>query len=108
MTLEKEFYSISEIAEIINEKPSLIRFWEKKMSPFLLIKRDDSQKRVYTKKDLEKIKELHYLIKSKGYKLEYAVRELKLKKFKKNLSSYDLLKKLKDIRSILLNILEKK
>ncbi len=72
----KTLFSISEVASLISEAPSLIRFWEKE---FKQIKPYKSEKgtRKYTEKDIQIIKLIHHLVKEKGMTLEGAKAYLK-------------------------------
>lgn len=69
--LDKKYYKISEVAEILNLPPSTLRFWE---SRFTIIKpkRNNHGTRFYTPSDIETIRMIYYLVKEKGLKLEAA------------------------------------
>lgn len=69
--LQKKYYKISEVAEIIGLPPSTLRFWE---SRFTIInpKRNGKGTRFYTPSDIEKLRMVSYLVKEKGLKLEAA------------------------------------
>ena len=69
--ISKTFYSISEVAEIIGEAPSLIRFWEKEFTVLKPLKTEKGTRK-YDAKSIELIKYIHYLVKQKGYTLEGA------------------------------------
>ena len=72
---EKLYYSISEVAEMLEVNSSLIRFWEKE---FEQIKPNKNKKgdRFFTKKDIEVIKNIFHLLKVKGFTIEGAKRKL--------------------------------
>ncbi len=74
--LDKKYYKISEVADIINVPASTLRFWEKK---FKLIKpkRNAGGTRFYTPNDIEKIRMIYFLVKEKGLKLEAAEEQLR-------------------------------
>jgi DNA-binding transcriptional MerR regulator len=74
--IEKLYYSIGEVAEMFNVSKSLIRFWE---TEFDILKPRKSQKgnRLFTKKDIENLRVIYYLVKEKGYTLEGARMKLK-------------------------------
>lgn len=69
--LNKKFYKISEVAEILGLPASTLRFWE---GQFTIIKprRTDGGTRLYTPDDIEKIRMVHYLVKERGIKLDTA------------------------------------
>ena len=69
--IEKIYFSIGEVAEIMEVAPSLIRFWE---SEFDIIKPKKNRKgnRQFTKEDIENVKLIFHLVKEKGYTLQGA------------------------------------
>ncbi len=68
MKTEKLYYSISEVAEIFDLTLSNLRFWEKEIKT-LKPKRTAGQTRLYSKKDIQVIKQIKFLF-DEGYKLE--------------------------------------
>jgi len=77
----KLYYSISEVAEMFGVSNSLIRFWETEFS-ILKPNKNSRGDRRFTKKDIENLKIIYYLVKEKGFTLEGAKREIKLNKEK--------------------------
>lgn len=69
--LNKKFYKIGDVAEILNIPTSTLRFWEKEFT-VIKPKRNAKNIRVYTAKDIETIKMIYYLLKEKGLKLDAA------------------------------------
>ena len=69
--LNKKYYKIREVAELLGLPASTLRFWE---SRFTIIspKRNDKGIRFYTPADIEKLRMVTYLVKEKGLKLEAA------------------------------------
>ena len=69
--IEKIYFSIGEVAEMLEVAPSLIRFWE---SEFDIIKPKKNRKgnRQFTKEDIENVKLIFHLVKEKGYTLQGA------------------------------------
>ena len=69
--LSKRYYRIGDVASILNIHTSTLRFWEKE---FTIIKpvRNQKNTRLYTPKDIETIKMIHFLVKEKGLKLDAA------------------------------------
>lgn len=74
--MEKLYYTIGEVSEILGESPSLVRFWTNSFSRYLKPKRNAKGNRLYKKEDLEILKQLHLLIKGKGMTLEGAAKRL--------------------------------
>lgn len=75
--MEKLYYTIGEVAEILGEQVSLVRFWNNTYPKLFSAKRNAKGNRLYVKEDVETFRQLHYLVKEKGMKLEGAVKLLK-------------------------------
>jgi DNA-binding transcriptional MerR regulator len=62
---QKLFYSIGEVAQMLGEQTSAVRYWEKE---FDIIKPQKNKKgnRMFTNEDVENLKIIHYLLKEKG------------------------------------------
>ncbi len=73
---DKMFYSIGEVAKMFNENTSLIRFWEKEF-PIIKPKKNAKGNRLFTPKDIENFKLIHYYVKDLGLTLEGAKKKLK-------------------------------
>jgi DNA-binding transcriptional MerR regulator len=76
--IEKLYYSIGEVADMFEVNASLIRFWEKEF-PQLHPRKNNRGNRVYSKKDIELFKNIHHLVKDKGFTLEGAKNALRTK-----------------------------
>ena len=100
--IEKFYYSIGEVAKIINVNPSLIRYWEKE---FDVIQPQKNKKgnRFFTTKDIEQLKLIYFLVKEKGMTLKGARQSLKKNKHK-IIENYELTDRLKKIRNMLKEI----
>lgn len=77
--LDKRFYRIGDVAQILNIPASTLRFWEKE---FTIIKphRNAKNIRFYTPKDIETIRMIYYLVKEKGLKLDAAQEQIRRNK----------------------------
>lgn len=95
--LDKKYYKISEVAEILDIPASTLRFWENR---FTVIKprRNDKGTRFYTPADIEKIRMVHYLVKEKGMRLEAAQEQIKRNQtgVSKKVEALDRLKSIRD------------
>jgi DNA-binding transcriptional MerR regulator len=58
----KLYYSIGEVAEILDVNASLLRFWEKEFD-VLKPQKNSKGNRIYTQKDLKNLRLIHYLVK---------------------------------------------
>lgn len=76
MALNKEknlklYYSIKEVAELFDINESTLRYWEKEFSN-LRPKTTASKVRQYTEKDIEEIRLIYDLVKTRGFKIAAA------------------------------------
>ena len=99
---EKQYYSISEAAEMFGVKTSLLRSWE---NEFELLKPFKNQKgtRFFTQKDIEIIRTILHLIKDKGYTLQGAKEAIR-GNFAKAVTQADVIYKLNNVKEFLLEI----
>ncbi len=74
--LQKKYYKIREVAEILNIPASTLRFWENQFT-IIKPKRNEHGTRFYTPSDIETIKMVHFLVKEKGLKLDAAQEQIK-------------------------------
>lgn len=72
----KLYYSIGEVAEMLEVNTSLLRFWENEF-PELRPVKNKRGTRSYTKKDIELLRRIKYLTKDCGMTLEGARQQLK-------------------------------
>lgn len=74
--IEKKYYTIGEVADMLNVATSLIRFWE---GEFDIIKPKKNRKgnRQFTIDDINNVKLIYHLVKEKGYTLQGAKEILK-------------------------------
>ncbi|MBR1462541.1 MAG: MerR family transcriptional regulator [Prevotella sp.] len=72
----KLYYSIKEVAEMLNVSESMLRFWEKAI-PAIKPKTTGNNIRQYTEKDIEDIKVIYNLVKVRGFKLAAARKMLR-------------------------------
>jgi DNA-binding transcriptional MerR regulator len=76
--LNKLYYSIGEVAELLHVNASLLRFWEKEFN-LEVSKKNKRGNRLYTVKEIEKIQRIYQFVKVEGYTLEGAKKALKSK-----------------------------
>jgi len=74
---EKLYYSISEVSEMLDVNPSLLRFWEKEFAEYIKPKKNRNGKRMFTNSDIDTLKQIYHLTKEKGYTLVGAKNALK-------------------------------
>lgn len=99
----KLYYTIGEVAEILDETTSLVRYWSNYFSSFVKPERAGNADRMYREKDIEALKQIHFLVKGKGMTLEGA--EKKMKADRKTVDNrIKVLKSLTEIRNQLLEV----
>jgi len=76
--LNKLYYGIGEVAELLHVNASLLRFWEKEFN-LAVSKKNKKGNRLYTVKEIEKIQRIYQFVKVEGYTLEGAKKALKSK-----------------------------
>ena len=101
--MEKFFYSVGEVAEMLGESTSLVRFWANEFPKFIRPQRNAKGNRLFTKEDVETFKHIHLLVKVEGLTLEGAAKRLKGDK-KDVINKARVLETLKDIRQQLQEI----
>lgn len=73
---EKRYYRIKDIAEFIEETPSTLRYWESEFE-VLKPKRGSKGRRLYTQKDLDTLRKIKFLLRTKGMHINTAKEQLK-------------------------------
>jgi DNA-binding transcriptional MerR regulator len=102
--IEKIYYSIGEVSQMINVGTPTIRYWENEfdaLKPF----KNKKGNRLFTPKDIETIRLIHYLVKTRGLTIKGA--KMKLKENRdETLNNYEIVKRLEDIKQELIEISE--
>lgn len=70
--LEKKFYKINQVAEIVGIQPSTLRYWETQFSNVLKPKRSEKGTRYYTAADIDKVRMINFLVRKRGIRIEKA------------------------------------
>ena len=74
--IQKQYYTIGEVAQMMDVNASLIRFWETQFSQ-LNPKKNRKGNRVYTTKDIDIIRNIYYLVKVRKFTIKGAQEKLK-------------------------------
>ena len=101
--MDKLFYTVGEVAEILGESTSLVRFWANEFPKFIKPQRNAKGNRLFTKEDVETFKHIHVLVKLEGLTLEGAAKRLAGER-KNVINKTKVLESLKDIRKQLSEI----
>ena len=98
--LDKKFYKIGDVSEILGIPESTLRYWE---TQFTIIKPKRNKKniRYYTPNDIEIISKVYYLVKEKGLKLDAAQAQIRHNRDGVD-KRFDAIEQLKDIKQQLL------
>ena len=73
---DKMYYTIGEVAELLGESTSLVRFWSQKFSDFIKPVRNKKGNRLFTVSDVENYKIIYHLVKERGMTLEGAEKRM--------------------------------
>ena len=100
------YYSIGEVAEMIGESTSLVRYWSNTFPKHFKLPRSPKGNRRYLLEDIEKLKRIQYLVNVEGMTLAGVSKALdeenpKRKKVDKDVQ---VLESLKDIREQLTEV----
>ncbi|MFN4972244.1 MAG: MerR family transcriptional regulator [Bacteroidota bacterium] len=98
---EKLYYTIGEVADMIGEAPSLLRFWEKEFPQLKPIKNDKGIRK-YSRKEVTEIKFVHHLLKDKGMTIDGARKYLQDQK--RIHDKAEMIDKLTNIKSFLMKL----
>ena len=74
--MRKLFYTVGEVAEILGESVSLVRFWSDTFPDFIRPVRNAKGNRLFSNCDVETFRQIHYLV-GTGLKLEGVARRLR-------------------------------
>jgi DNA-binding transcriptional MerR regulator len=75
--IEKLYYSIGEVADLLGESTSLVRFWAQKFPQFIKPARNKKGNRLFTAEDVSNFKIIFHLVKERGMTLEGALKKMK-------------------------------
>ena len=101
--MEKYFYTVGEVAGILGESTSLVRFWANEFPKFIRPQRNAKGNRLFSKEDVETFKHIYTLVKVDGLTLDGAAKCLKGER-KGAVNKTKVLESLKDIRQQLSEI----
>ena len=99
---QKQYYSISQVAEWFNMKPSLLRFWENEFD-ILKPRKNKKGDRLFRPEDVKNLRIIYYLLRQQKYSVEGAKQFLKDNKKKAELQ-IQLVETLTKFRSFLLEL----
>lgn len=103
---EKLLYSMGEVSELFDVKPSLLRYWEEQF-PTLKPKRNKKGNRLYSPQDVEQLKTIYHLVKERGMTIDGAKKALREQRKEGTVArNAQLMERLQRIRSLLVEVRE--
>jgi DNA-binding transcriptional MerR regulator len=100
--VEKLYYSIGEVAEMLEVPVSTVRFWE---NEFEILKpmKNNKGNRLFTPQDIKNLRIIHRLLKGEGMTLSGAKKKLS-EKWDETDHKFEITESLEKIKSMLLDI----
>jgi DNA-binding transcriptional MerR regulator len=102
---EKIYFTVGDIAIMLNVNESLIRFWNKEFDQLIKPHRNKRGVRHFSAKDVESYRKIYHLVKERGYTLPGALEVLKNGTLV-NDDNFEVIKTLQTIRTFLLELRE--
>ncbi|TDG95667.1 MerR family transcriptional regulator [Cardinium endosymbiont of Culicoides punctatus] len=104
--MEKKYFTIREVAQLLGVAPSLIRFWEKQFIGILQPTKNSKGARRYEQKDITQLRYIYDLVKKKGYSLEGARKVIQKHPSEHAITSAEVVERLHLLRSFLIDLKE--
>lgn len=102
--IEKIFFTIGEVAQMLDVTPTSIRYWENHFEE-LAPRKSTKGTRLFSQSDIEILKLIHYLVKEKGMTIKGAANKLKYNR-ESTVQSLEVVTRLKVVRDELVQILK--
>ncbi len=96
---EKLYYTIGEVAKMLNVSTSLIRFWEKEFD-IIQPKKNKKGNRLFKPDDVRNLHTIYHLVKERGFTLQGAKTKLSQNK-EDTIDNAEIVRSLKKIKSFL-------
>lgn len=74
--MEKLFWSIGEVSSLMGVPVSMVRYWSNEFARFIKPQRNAKGNRLYTKDNIDTLRQIYFLVKEKGLSLDGAARQL--------------------------------
>ncbi len=98
----KLYYSIGEVAEMLDVNASLLRFWEKEFD-IISPQKNAKGNRIYKEQDVKNLKLIHQLVKQRGFTLDGAKKKIKAD-HKALLEKSEMIESLNHVKDMLLDL----
>ncbi len=96
---QKQYYSITEVSQMFNVNPSLLRFWEAEFPVQLRLRKNRKGDRFFRPEDIKTVQQLWFLLREKKLTIEGA--RAYFRKNKKNDDRFALIQSLQSMRTFL-------
>jgi DNA-binding transcriptional MerR regulator len=103
--IEKIYFTIGEVAEMLEVTPSTIRYWESNFDE-LQPQKSSKGTRQFSHKDIESLKLIHHLVKERGLTIKGARKKLKYTR-EDTVNTWEIIKRLHKVREELVGIRDK-
>lgn len=109
LLMDKKYYKIRDVAEMLDIVPSTIRYWETEF-PECSPRRSATNQRYYTPENIECLRIIHYLLKVKGLRMDAAKEQLRTNRanISRRMEIVDLLTKTRNELQEMLDALKKR
>lgn len=102
-SLEKVYYTITEVAKMFGVNASLLRFWEKEFKELGKIKKNKKGDRYYNKHNIRSLNIIYYLLKEQKMTIAGARNMIKNKR-KSTVAQFDMVENLQKVRGFLVDL----
>ena len=75
--MAKLLYTMGEVADILGEAPSAVRYWSNYFSKYVKPQRNAKGNRLYHPEDIETLKQIQFMVKKQGLTLEGAMQKMR-------------------------------
>jgi DNA-binding transcriptional MerR regulator len=100
--IEKLYYSIGEVSDIVGQEAHVLRYWEQEFDQ-LNPRKNRAGRRAYTESDIEMVERIRHLLKDEKYTIAGARQVLAREKDREEREDA-LREELKDLRSLLVDL----
>lgn len=101
-SIEKLYYSIGEVAELLNVPVSTVRFWENEFDVLKPMKNKKGN-RMFTPDDIKNLKIIHRLLKEEGMTMQGAKKKL-TGRWEETEYKYEITNSLQKIKELLIDL----
>jgi len=105
--MEQSVYTTSEAAEKLDVAPSTLRYWEKELSNYISIDRNNNGYRQFTPKDIKKLRKIKKYLYEQNYTIKQVREILNLEESKQEIAATLIANKDENISSLLSMLIDK-